>query len=242
MIEKITILYEDDNIVAINKLHGLIVHPDGKHEEESVVDWIKTNYPEVVGVGKNMTLKDGTVIERPGIVHRIDRDTSGVLLIVKNNETYDYLRDKFKEREMTKVYRAFVIGKMRDKRGIIERAIMRSKTNFRKRTAFKGRGNVRTAITQYRALVEAPGVSYLELRPKTGRTHQLRVHLSSVGHPIIADALYGVGQEKKLGFERLALHAYSIGFIDQNGKEISVTAPLPPDFEKAEKMITDIAK
>jgi len=131
---------------------------------------------------------------------------------------------------------------MRDPRGIIERAIARSKTNFRKRTAFAGRGNVRPAITQYRALIEAPGVSYLELRPKTGRTHQLRVHLSSVGHPIIADTLYGKGQEKKLGFTRLALHALSIGFTDMEGGQITIEAPLPSDFVKAEKEIKDIAK
>ena len=238
----ITVLYEDDDILAINKPAGLIVHADGKNDEPSVVNWVLEHYPKIRDVGEAIVMKDGRIIDRPGIVHRLDRDTSGVLLIAKTKESFSFLKHLFKTRGIQKVYRAFVIGILKDDRGIIERSIKRSKTDHRKWTAYSGRGQARPAITQYRVLKKGVGMSYLELRPKTGRTHQIRVHLLSLGHPVIADTLYGKGHEAKLGFKRHALHALSLSFTDKAGKPCTITAPLPQDFIDAEKAFADIAK
>jgi len=247
--EKITILYENEDILAINKPAGLIVHGDGKERtkgegkpEPTVVDWILKKYPEIETVGEKIITQNGSVIKRPGIVHRIDRDTSGVLLIAKNQEAFDFLKEKFKKREMKKVYRAFACGTPRDSRGVIEREIRRSKTDFRKWTSYVGRGMSRPAITHFRLLASGAGVSYLELRPQTGRTHQIRVHLSSIGHPIVGDTLYGKGKETAFDFKRVALHAMSLTFKGKGGKEIAIEAPLPDDFIKAEKELLNIAK
>ncbi len=240
-IPEIEILYEDKDFIAINKPAGLIVHADGKTKEPAVTDWIIANYPEIVSVGEPIKTEKGQ-IERPGIVHRIDRETSGVLVIAKNKEAFNFLKDKFKNREVSKVYRAFVFGVPKNSRGVIERDIQRSKSDFRKWTAYSGRGTQRPAITHYRVLSSIPGMSYIEARPKTGRTHQIRVHLSSIGHPIIGDVLYGSRVKDNLGFERTALHAMSVSFTDRNGREIEIKAPLPDDFIKAEQVFKNIAK
>ena len=242
ILEEVTILYEDDDVLAINKPAGLIVHSDGKTDEPSLVDWILKEKPEIKGVGESIVQKDGSVIERPGIVHRIDRDTSGVLLIAKNQESFEFLKQKFQDREMKKVYTAFVHGAPREVRGIIKRDIKRSKTDFRKFTAYTGRGTSRPAETHFRILDQRKGVAYVEMRPKTGRTHQLRVHFASIGHPIVSDTLYGSGREEKLGFKRLALHALSISFQKENGEIIEVECPLPKDFKEALKELESIAK
>ena len=242
ILDEVTILYEDDDVLAINKPAGLIVHSDGKTEEPSLVDWILRERPEIKGVGEPMVQKDGSAIERPGIVHRIDRDTSGVLLVAKTQDFFDFLKQKFKDREMKKVYVAFVHGVPREARGIIKRDIKRSKTDFRKFTSYTGRGTSRPAETHFRILESRKGVAYVEMRPKTGRTHQLRVHFASIGHPILSDTLYGSGREEKLGFTRLALHALSISFEKENGEVVEVESPLPEDFKSAVKALESIAK
>lgn len=242
ILDQIEILYEDEHILAINKPAGLIVHSDGRSDELTVVDWILKERPEIKGVGEAITQSDGSTIDRSGIVHRIDRDTSGVLLIAKNQESFQYLKHKFKDREMKKVYVAFVHGIPKETRGIIKRDIKRSKTDFRKYTSYTGRGVSRPAETQYRVVNSMKGVSLVEMRPKTGRTHQLRVHFASIGHPIVGDALYGKGRESKLGFGRLALHAQSISFVDQNDKAICIESQLPKDFKKAIKELESVAK
>ena len=242
ILDEITVLYEDDDVLAVNKPAGLIVHGDGRTTEPTLADWIIEHHPEVNGVGEPLVLKDGTEIPRPGIVHRIDRETSGVLIIAKIKESFDFLKQKFKDREMTKVYVAYIYGKPRESRGIIERAIRRSRTDFRKWTSYTGRGISRPATTNFRVLRNGVGVSYVELRPKTGRTHQLRVHMASIGHPIVGDGLYGQGREEMLGFHRVALHAQSIEYINMEGKKIAVSAPLSADFIEAEKQFEDIAK
>jgi len=238
----ITVLYEDNDILAVNKPAGIIVHSDGRTKEKTVVDWVIAHYPEIKGVGEHSLETEDAPIDRSGIVHRIDRETSGVLLIAKNNEAYEFLKDKFKNREISKVYRAFVVGVPRDPRGIIDREIKRSKTDFRKWTSFKGRGVSREATTQYRVIGSGNGIGYLELRPKTGRTHQIRVHLSSIGHPILCDTLYGARGVHNMGFDRVALHAYSVSFVGVDGKEIEVIAPFPDDFKHAEKELESFAK
>jgi len=188
---KITTLYEDDNILAIYKPAGIMVHPDGRSEETTLIDWIVKNHPEMKGVGEPVTLSDGTKLERPGIVHRLDRDTTGVLLLAKTREGFTHLKAQFQSREVKKVYRAFVYGDIKELRGVIDLPIGRSKSDFRKWTAQRGKkGEEREAVTIYTTLFRSPEVSYIEARPKTGRTHQIRVHMKAVHHPVVADALY----------------------------------------------------
>jgi 23S rRNA pseudouridine1911/1915/1917 synthase len=242
ILDEVTILYEDEDVLAINKPSGLIVHSDGKTEEPSLVDWILKERPEIAGVGEPIVQKDGSTIDRPGIVHRIDRDTSGVLLIAKTQESFIYLKEKFKERDVKKVYVAFTHGAPREMRGILRRDIKRSKTDFRKFTAYAGRGTARPAETHFRVINHTKGVAYVEMRPKTGRTHQLRVHFASIGHPILGDTLYGSGREEKLGMKRLALHALSISYEKENGDTVLAESPLPEDFKIAVKELESIAK
>ncbi|OGD68522.1 hypothetical protein A2996_01130 [Candidatus Campbellbacteria bacterium RIFCSPLOWO2_01_FULL_34_15] len=238
--DKIKIIYEDENILAINKPSGLVVHPDGKTVEPTLVDWILKNYPEIEDVGEPLVLGTGEIIKRPGIVHRLDRETSGILLIAKNQKTFLFLKEQFKERDIKKSYRAFVYGEMKMEEGIIDRPIGRSNKDFRMWSAQRGaRGQMRTAITEYHVLEKGNGFSFVEANPKTGRTHQIRVHFKAINHPIVSDSLYAPKKEKGLGFERLALHSYSIEFSLPEGKKIKLEAELPKDFERALKQILD---
>jgi len=234
---KIETLYEDKNMVAINKPTGLVVHGDGRTDEPTVVDWVLENYPETKGVGENIETKDG-IIERPGIVHRLDRDTSGVLLIAKNQKIFEHLKEQFKERVVEKTYNAFVYGVLKEKEGVIDRPIGRSASDFRKKSAQRGaRGELRKAVTEYRVVKENDEVSFLDIKPKSGRTHQIRVHLKAIHHPVVCDKLYAPKGECVLGFKRLALHASSIKILTIEGTELSVKAPFPEDFEMAIKTV-----
>ena len=236
--DKITVLYEDSDVIVINKPAGLVVHSDGKRKESTLTDWIDKNYPESKGVGEPLTLSNSDVIERSGIVHRIDRETSGVMLIAKNQPAFLYFKKQFQDRLVSKIYHTFVYGEMKDDDGVIDRPIGRSRKDFRQWSAQRGaRGAMREAVTHYRVLARSGGFSFVEVIPKTGRTHQIRVHFKAVNHPIVSDSLYAPKKEKALGFERLALHSYSIEFNSMKGKKIKATAPYPEDFEKAIKII-----
>jgi len=238
-IDDIKILYEDKDIVAINKPAGLIVHPDGKKKEESVIDWVLAKYPETKDVGEPIEMTSGETIQRPGIVHRIDRDTSGVLLIAKTTEGFDSLKEQFHDRKINKNYLAFVYGNVKQDRGMIDRPIARSSTDFRLWSAQRGsRGEKRDALTYYSVIKRGDGFTYLRVMPKTGRTHQIRVHLKAIHHPIVSDSLYAPNKEKLLGFSRVALHASNIEFVNTTGEKISVEAPLPEDFVRALSVIS----
>ncbi|MEA3399421.1 MAG: RluA family pseudouridine synthase [Patescibacteria group bacterium] len=231
----ILIIYEDENLIVINKPAGISVHPDGKSSEKTISDWFVDNYPEVKGVGEPMG-----DISRPGIVHRLDKETSGALILVKNQETFLCIKDQFMNHEIEKAYRAFVYGTVKDpkaslltkKRGVINSPIGRSPKDIRMWTAGRGARSPREALTEYIVLGRFEKFSYLELYPKTGRTHQVRVHLRYINHSVVSDPLYSGKKEKALGFDRLALHAYSITFNLLNKDKVIVTAPLPDDFEK----------
>jgi 23S rRNA pseudouridine1911/1915/1917 synthase len=232
------ILYEDKDLLIINKPTGLVVHSDGKTDELSVADWILEKYPEMKEVGEPWRLADRTIY-RPGIVHRLDRETSGVLLVAKTEECYLYLKDLFQTRAVSKIYNAFVYGEMKRDEGVINRPIARSKKDFRQWSASRGaRGAAREAVTRFGVLKKSAEASYLEVRPETGRTHQIRVHLKAINHPVICDKLYAPKRPPILGFERLALHARRLQFKDMSGKDINVEAPLPPDFQKALALLT----
>ena len=234
MKNEIKIIYENENMLAINKPAGLVVHSDGRTEESTLSDWVLKHYPQTKDVGEPIKLSDGSEIPKHGIVHRLDRETSGVLLIAKNRETFLFLKRQFQERKIKKVYRAIAYGNIRDERGTIDKPIGRSKGDFRKRTTGAGiRGIVREAVTEFKVLFRGCGFSYLELYPKTGRTHQIRVHLKSIGHPVVCDKLYAPKRECALGMARHALHAYSVSFLVRGGERVVVEAPLPHDFERA---------
>lgn len=227
----IEIIYEDDDVLAVNKPAGVAVHEDGRTQEETLTDWVRSTRPGMVGVGEEMTLQNGTVIDRPGIVHRLDRDTSGILLLAKTQEAFLFLKDQFKNRKIQKLYHAFVWGELKEPAGTIDKPIGRSKKDFRLWSATSSAGGkLREAVTRWTRLECAKGISYLALEPKTGRTHQLRVHLKAIGHPIVGDVRYGAKKGTALGFERLALHARSISFVHPNGNRMEFEAPLPDDF------------
>lgn len=228
------ILYEDKHVLVVNKPSGLVVHADGKTREFSLAEWVLEKYPNMKGVGEPLTLSDGTVIDRPGIVHRLDRDTSGALVLARDQETFLFLKEQFQGRSIEKVYHAFVYGAIKENDGVIDRPIARSKKDFRLWSAQRGaRGEHREAVTEYKVLKRRNDLTLVEVRPKTGRTHQIRVHLKAINHPVVCDKLYAPKRECVLGFGRVALHAKEIRFMLPGGKELRVEAPYPPDFRAA---------
>jgi 23S rRNA pseudouridine1911/1915/1917 synthase len=232
----IEILYEDADCLVINKPAGLIVHSDGRTIEPSVTEWFAQNYPDSKEVGESIEKTSGEVIERAGVVHRLDRETSGILLLAKTQAGHAHLKEQFQKREVEKTYHVFVYGLMKDDKGIINLPIKRSTGDFRKWSAQRGgRGEEREALTYFEVLKrdEVHKVTFVEARPKTGRTHQIRVHFQALQYPVVADSLYASGREKLLGFERTALHARKISFQNTKGEKITVEAPYPGDFEKA---------
>ncbi|MFA6269614.1 MAG: RluA family pseudouridine synthase [Candidatus Paceibacterota bacterium] len=267
---EINTLYEDQYILALDKPSGLLVHSDGRRTEETLVDWINSNYPDLKEVGEEQILQNNEIIKRPGIVHRLDKDTSGVILVAKTKESHAFLKEQFQNREVQKIYNAVVWGNFSEDKmeGVINKPIGRSASDFRKWSAEHGaKGELREAVTEYKVLAQtnnAPALrvdpsyikrgkegkeveefAYLEVKPKTGRTHQIRVHLKSISHPVLCDKLYGKNnppnppyikggtEEANLGFERLALHAFSIKLELPDHTQLTVESPLPLEFENA---------
>ena len=234
------IIYEDDDILVIDKPAGLVVHPDGRTIEPSVSSWFAEAYPDSKDVGESIEKTSGELIERAGIVHRIDRDTSGILLLAKTKIGHSVLKEQFKNREIEKIYHLFVYGNLKDDRGIIDLPIGRSVSNFKKWSAQRGaRGDKREAITYFQVLKRTGdrSVTFVEAKPKTGRTHQIRVHFNALHHPVVCDKLYALNKPCLLGFNRLALHARSIVFKNVSGKKIKVESPYPEDFQDALKTL-----
>ena len=241
----IPILYEDTDVVVINKPAGLMTHGDGRVAKagrtarETVADWHVSRVPTVAGVGEPLVLPDGTMLSRPGVVHRLDAETSGVLILAKNPEAFAHLKQQFHDRLARKTYRAFVYGAVRDAHGVIDRPIGRSAKDFRLRSAQRGaRGKLRDARTHWERLAVGSDYSYLSLAPETGRTHQLRVHCKAINHAIVGDRLYAPkrveADSEALGFSRLALHAYELELELPTGERRRFIAPLPEDFLRAE--------
>lgn len=235
-------LYEDNDVLVIDKPVGVQVHADGRIENETIADWFVRREPSARGVGEPQTLQDGTVIDRPGIVHRLDRDTSGIMILAKTQDAFLHLKAEFHDRRAKKEYRAFVYGTMKENEGTISRKIGRSASDPRKRSAEKGaKGTLRDAVTDWELITQNETHAYLKLLPKTGRTHQLRVHLKSISRPIVGDTLYAPQNllaGDNLGFDRLALHAYQLTLILPNGSMQTFTADLPDSFIEAEKKVS----
>jgi 23S rRNA pseudouridine1911/1915/1917 synthase len=233
-----TVISETKDYLILNKPAGLVVHGDGKSKEGTLADWLLENYPKIKEVGEPWVNqngdKKGETIYRPGIVHRLDRDTTGVMVIAKTQEMYEHLKQQFKDRDIGKKYEAFAYGNIKENKGTIDRSIGRSKSDFRKWSAQRGaRGEMRQAITNFKVLMRTPQVTHVSIEPQTGRTHQIRVHFKAINHPLVHDQLYAPSQPALLGFTRTALHAKEIEFTDLKGKEVVFTAPYPRDFEHA---------
>lgn len=224
------IVYEDQNLIVINKPSGLIVHPANPQDKsESVVSWLIEKYPDIRNVGESAYWR--TV--RPGIVHRLDKETSGLMLIAKNNAALFYLKNLFQEHKIKKHYLALVCGKPKEPKGIIDAPL--GKIGAKQTTQIIGTRTLkeRNAITEYKTLRNFKDFTLLEVMPRTGRTHQIRVHLKSIGTPVAGDKLYGL-KKKILAEEppRLFLHAYKLQFTTPNQKSLILEADLPEDLQK----------
>lgn len=224
------VLYEDDALLAINKPAGLVVHPAPGHRQGTLVSALLHRWP---------TLPPGLDPARLGIVHRLDKDTSGVLLIAKTAAVLAELGRQFHDREIEKQYLALVWGVPRHRRGTIDEPIGRHPVH-RQRMAVRPRG--RTALTRYEVVETWQQVALVRARPATGRTHQIRVHLAALGHPIVGDRLYGRGRDSRaIGIDRQALHAEAIRFRHPATQEaMHITAPLAADFAAALSTLRDI--
>jgi 23S rRNA pseudouridine1911/1915/1917 synthase len=237
-ISDIEILYDDEDCVVVNKPAGLMVHSDGRAGGPFLTDWIIEKFPQAKGVGDPASGADGEPVDRSGIVHRLDRDTSGALIIAKTQKCHECLKKQFQDRIVKKHYLAFVWGEVKEEFGTIDRPIARSGSDFRKWSAQRGaRGESREAETYWTRLwtgmVDGERISLLDAEPKTGRTHQIRVHFNAVNHPVICDTLYAPKRPPILGFNRLALHSSSVEFETTGGKCLKIKAPLPEDFQTA---------
>jgi len=216
----LTVLYEDEAVVAIDKPPGIVVHPAPGARRGTVVNALLYRLSSVAGVGDP---------ERPGIVHRLDRDTSGVLLVARTVAALEGLARQFRERKIVKRYLAIVRGRLAPATGVIDRPIGRHPRE-RKRMSVRSRRG-RAAVTRWQVLEYLPGATLVRLAPETGRTHQLRVHLAALGHPVVGDRLYGVRRVKGPTSSRQALHAEEIRFVHPTtGRPIVVASPLPRDL------------
>jgi 23S rRNA pseudouridine1911/1915/1917 synthase len=242
------VVYEDDTVIVIDKPAGLMVHEDGHRSEPTVVDWLLARVPEARGVGEPGYAPEGTRLERSGVVHRLDRATSGVMVLAKTATAHRFLKQQFHDRLVRKEYRAFVYGRLNDRWGTINRPIGRSAQDARRRSAERGaKGVLREAITDFERIgmgeYENEPFSYVKLIPKTGRMHQLRVHLRAINRPIVGDTLYAAQlctKSNNLGFTRLALHAHTLTIVLPSGEERRFIAPEPPEFiAGAERIAAD---
>jgi 23S rRNA pseudouridine1911/1915/1917 synthase len=213
------IIYEDDDLLVVDKPAGLTVHPAPGHPEHTLVNAILAHFPHLADIGDSL---------RPGVVHRLDKDTSGVMLVAKNSAAQADLARQFKSHSVTKAYLALVKGRLEPENGIIEADIGRD-PRHRKRMAVVAEG--REARTEYRVIKYIGGYTLLEVRPQTGRTHQIRVHLAAIGFPVVGDKVYGV---KSPHLSRQFLHATRLGFkLPSTGKYIEFESALSPDLEQA---------
>ncbi|MFC1902268.1 RluA family pseudouridine synthase [Chloroflexota bacterium] len=213
------IIYEDDDLLVVDKPAGLTVHPAPGHPSHTLVNAVLAHFPRLSEAEDSL---------RPGIVHRLDKDTSGVMLVAKHRVAQANLAEQFKSRSVAKAYLVLVRGRLEPESGAIEAAIGRDPRN-RQRMAVVSQG--REARTGYRVVRYLGGYTLLEIKPETGRTHQIRVHLAAIGFPVVGDAVYGV---KSPHVPRQFLHASKLGFrLPSTGQYVEFEAPLPEDLEKA---------
>ena len=213
----IDVVYEDESLAVINKPKGMVVHPAAGNPDGTLVNAILARFGDLSGIGG---------VQRPGIVHRIDKDTSGLLVIAKNDRAHQSLSAQLKAHTMERVYQAVVVGRLPEPEGRIDAPIGRSGAD-RKKMAVTDK-NAKNAATNYRVLAEYPGYSHVECRLETGRTHQIRVHMSHIGHPLAGDRVYGAGKNP-FGLDSQCLHAKVLGFTHPvTGERLVFDSELPP--------------
>lgn len=214
------ILYEDTDVIFINKPKDMVVHPSAGHTTGTLVNGLLYHCQgELSGINGVM---------RPGIVHRIDKDTTGVIIVCKNDQAHNQIARQLKEHSITRRYRAIVWGNLKEEEGTVDAAIGRHPTD-RKRMAVVSRGGKR-AVTHYRVLERLGRFTYIECQLETGRTHQIRVHMASIGHPLLGDEIYGRGKSS-FSLQGQALHAMVLGVIHPStGEYLEIEAPLPEYF------------
>ena len=246
----LNVIYEDDDCVVINKAPGIVVHPAAGKTTGTLVNAILHHCPDLQGIGGE---------HRPGIVHRLDKDTSGVMIIAKTMTAFQQLARQFKERRIRKEYLGLVFGKPKDTHGIIDRPIGRHRSDRKRMSSLNALARKREAVTEWRIEKsfqrkdEAKGsywVSLLRLRPRTGRTHQIRVHLADLGYPLVGDAVYGRRQARSTAkdsrvfsvdsFSRQALHAERLGLAHpRTGVPVEFYAPLAEDIASLLETLED---
>ena len=217
------ILYEDRDVIIINKPKGMVVHPAAGHYSGTLVNALMYH------CGEDLSGING--IMRPGIVHRIDMNTTGSIIVCKNDKAHNCIAEQLKEHSITRKYHAICYGFIKDDEGTINKPIGRHPTD-RKQMAVNEK-NGKEAITHYKVLKRFQNYTYIECQLETGRTHQIRVHMSSIGHPLLGDDVYAPGRKHPFHLEGQTLHAKILGFIHPDSKEyIELDAPLPEYFEK----------
>ena len=224
------IVYEDDDVVVINKPKGLVVHPAAGHEDDTLVNGL------LYAMGNSLSGINGEL--RPGIVHRIDKDTSGLLAVAKNDLAHTVLASQLKDHSMHRVYEAVVVGSFREDSGTVDAPIGRHPTD-RKKMCVTQR-NSKEAVTHWEVVKRYRGYTHIRCKLETGRTHQIRVHMAHIGHPILGDTVYG-HKKAELGQDSQCLHAGTLCFAHpRDGRPVLVFADLPPYFkeviEKLERM------
>lgn len=212
------IVYEDQELAVVNKPAGMVVHPSPGHKGGTLVNALLARYP-------SLSQLPGS---RPGIVHRLDKGTSGLMVVAKDEEARRYLQKQFKRGEVKKVYLALVEGHLKPAQGVIEVPIGRDLRRRKRMAALPGG---REAVTEYRVRRYLDGYTLVEAMPRTGRTHQVRVHLAFLGHPVVGDSVYGF-RKKRLGLERQFLHSHILGFKAPSGRWLEFEAPLPEELER----------
>jgi 23S rRNA pseudouridine1911/1915/1917 synthase len=219
-----SILHEDEDLLVIAKPPGIVVHPACGHREGTLVHGLLAHCKNLSGISG---------VERPGIVHRLDKDTSGVMVVAKSDKSHRGLVELFKSRQVKKVYRAIVIGWLEPKKGCVSKAIGRHRGNRKKMAVLEHGG--RDAVTCWNVLEELPNnMTFVEVRPETGRTHQIRVHMAFLGHPVAGDGLYGGSRQLKtpIDIKRQCLHAYKLSFQHPvTGESMDFISPVWSDME-----------
>lgn len=217
------ILYEDDDVLIVNKPKGMVVHPSARHYSGTLVNAIMYHCKDTLS-GINGEI-------RPGIVHRIDMDTTGSLIVCKNDEAHVNIAQQIKEHSVNRIYVGIVCGNVKEDSGTVEGAIGRHPIE-RKKMAINEK-NGKPAITHYKVLERFKNYTYMQFKLETGRTHQIRVHMASIGHPLLGDTLYSSGRSPFKHLQGQCLHAKTIGFIHpKTGEYMEYSAPLPEYFEK----------
>lgn len=231
---KLEIIYEDNDLLVVDKPAGLPVFKEGNISEKTLADYLLEKFPELKGVGEN---------QRCGIVHRLDKDTSGILLVAKNNKTFAFLQEQFKKGEVEKKYAALVVGKPNAEEGTIETLLGRNPNDGKKQKVFMfgepANGNLRKAITQYRVLKKFKDYSLIEAVPKTGRKHQIRCHMAYLQHPLAGDKMYGFKKQScPEELTRHFLHASYLKFKLPNKETKEIKSELPEELKNVLKKLT----